>query len=310
VSSDTAPCRICRELPDSARADLAAGESLPDAHRQLVSVGGEIQKCPLCGTYYRYRYEYEFLIPNSTEDAYLDRLTRDEAVDELFGARELTEGIVEELEELGFDDARSRFVERLCATLGSGNETERHYALLALFRYYQSTDPGKIDDLLGHESPEVRRSTLYFLMNHGTPAVSRFLSALSDPDPDVRNQAGWAIRESSLVGSLGDDAYAALARVVASDPVADVRRQAADALASAAKHGGDISAAVPALAAAIGTNPSVTTSAMYALREAAAKGADISTAREPIRKCLEEGVLTWPPAREAATEALRLAGAD
>jgi HEAT repeat protein len=293
-----------------ARADLVAGESLPDAYRELVSVGAGIEKCPLCGTYYRYRYEYEYLIPDSTEDAYLDRLTRDEAIAELFGAREINDEIFEELEALGFEDARSQFFERLYATLGSDDKSAHHYALLALFRYYQSTDPGKIDDLLNHDNPMVRKDTLYFMMTHGTLRIPLLLGALSDPDPDVRNHAGWAIRENSLVGSLGDEAYAALARVVASDPVPDVRRQAADALASAAKHGGDISLAVPALTGAIGANASVTGSAVYALREAAVRGADISPAIEPIRKCLEAGVLTWPPAREAATEALRLAQGD
>src|SRR4051812_29584713 len=141
MSSDPVQCRICRELPAVARADLVAGESLPDAYRELVSVGGGVEKCPLCGTYYRYRYEYEFLIPDSTEEASLERLTREEAVDELFGARELTDGIFEELEALGFEDARSQFLERLASTLGSDDKTAHHYALLALFRYYQSADP-------------------------------------------------------------------------------------------------------------------------------------------------------------------------
>lgn len=304
MSDDLKPCRICGELPDYAHADLARGESLPPASGELEEIGDGLKKCPACGGYYQYRYVYEYLVYGSDEDAYLERIDRDEVIRRLMHVRELSDKVCRELEYLGVKDAYARIIERLTQALESVDE--RHYALLTLVDHYLSTNRAKLDGLLEYPDSWIRSQTLYFLMTRQADEVARFVKRLSDPVADVRNHAAWALR--SRADRRGDisAAMAALIATLAGDPVLDVRRQAADVFAAAALQGTDIAAAIPALAAALDGGYGLTRSAANALRNAAAKGADISPALSRLRRCGEDQNPLLKTVRETAQEALRL----
>src|ERR1051325_1208253 len=104
VSGDSQPCQICGELAEYSHADLAQNEHLPAATRELEDVTEDLKKCPACQTYFRYRYEYEYLVYGSYEDAYLERITREEAIDILMYVQKLTDKVFRELEHLGIKD--------------------------------------------------------------------------------------------------------------------------------------------------------------------------------------------------------------
>lgn len=83
---DTSACRICRDIPDFAAADLRDGERLPEAVLNLVdayptpegfwdtSKDYEIaKKCPLCGGLYTYNYHYEFSVGYIEESVWIER---------------------------------------------------------------------------------------------------------------------------------------------------------------------------------------------------------------------------------------------
>lgn len=77
-------CEICSIIPDNSAADMAAGESLDDYTSKLEVVirfgyhKNRYLRCPLCGRFYKYEYEWEFLVPRSEEDEYLKRLNSKE----------------------------------------------------------------------------------------------------------------------------------------------------------------------------------------------------------------------------------------
>lgn len=78
-SIDLASCEICSEIPDTAAADMTVGESLDAYTSKLETVirfayyKNCVLRCPTCGRFYLYKYEYEYLIPRSEEDEYLER---------------------------------------------------------------------------------------------------------------------------------------------------------------------------------------------------------------------------------------------
>lgn len=310
MSGDPQRCRICGELPDYAHADMAQDESLPTAAYELEEIIDGLKKCPACQSYFRYEYVYEYLVFGSYEDAYLQRIDREEAIKLLMQTRKLTDKVCRELEYLGVKDAYAQIMKRLRQALESTDETlsakdERHYALLTLVDHFLATDRAKLDELLEHPDSHIRSGTLYFLMTRGANEVPRFVKRLADPVADVRNHAGWALRSRADLHGDISDAIAALTSVLASDPELDVRRQAADALAAAALQGTDISASIPALAAALCVGFGVTRSAAAALRNAAAKEADISLAVSELRRCSADEDPFHKNIREAALEALR-----
>ncbi|MHA1908666.1 MAG: HEAT repeat domain-containing protein [Candidatus Thorarchaeota archaeon] len=73
-------CGICSTIPDNSAADMTAGESLDEYTSKLevaIRFGyhkNKFLRCPLCGRFYKYEYEWEFLVPRSEEDEYLKRL--------------------------------------------------------------------------------------------------------------------------------------------------------------------------------------------------------------------------------------------
>ncbi|MFW9849878.1 MAG: HEAT repeat domain-containing protein [Candidatus Thorarchaeota archaeon] len=77
---DIEECQICNTIPDQSTADMAAGESLDEYKDKLEVVirfayyKNCIMRCYLCGRFYKYEYEYEFLVPRSEEDEYLTRI--------------------------------------------------------------------------------------------------------------------------------------------------------------------------------------------------------------------------------------------
>ncbi|MHA2425252.1 MAG: HEAT repeat domain-containing protein [Candidatus Thorarchaeota archaeon] len=73
-------CEVCSTIPESSSADMAEGESL-DQHKDKLEVvirfayyKNSIMRCHVCGRFYKYSYEYEYLIPRSEEDEFLSRI--------------------------------------------------------------------------------------------------------------------------------------------------------------------------------------------------------------------------------------------
>lgn len=93
-------CEICSTLKDQENAYQKFGweennTHLPAAVSSLVVVRDfqpgsarilQLQQCPLCGTYYLYRTDYEYLVNGSEDEQHLTRLSRDEAQNYLSGA--------------------------------------------------------------------------------------------------------------------------------------------------------------------------------------------------------------------------------
>jgi len=85
-------CDICKDIPERSSADMMTGESL-DIYTDKLDVAvrfgyykNKILRCPICGQFYKYEYEYEFLVPCSEEDEYLARINHTKvmkAVDEI-----------------------------------------------------------------------------------------------------------------------------------------------------------------------------------------------------------------------------------
>lgn len=87
-------CGICQHIPDVSREFVVGGEmdgeGLPRQEAQLLIVGAPyfnddrvssrtlLKKCPECGTFYEWDYEYEYLAGGSEDDVTLTRLIDEE----------------------------------------------------------------------------------------------------------------------------------------------------------------------------------------------------------------------------------------
>lgn len=83
-------CSICTAIPEKSDAFWKGGDflggDLPREEQQLVVVGAPffddrtsyshtcLKQCPECGTYYEWRFEYEFLVNGTEDDIYLTRM--------------------------------------------------------------------------------------------------------------------------------------------------------------------------------------------------------------------------------------------
>lgn len=76
-------CEICKKIPERSAADMTEGESLDSFTERLETAilfayyKNRVMRCPVCGRLYLYRYEYEYLIPRSEEDEYLEKTDSD-----------------------------------------------------------------------------------------------------------------------------------------------------------------------------------------------------------------------------------------
>lgn len=87
VTSDRADCEICREIPRVTSVLEKHGETdgeHPAAVGRLVvflripeSNHQEVRRCPLCGHFYLYRYEYEYLTTGSEDETTYEWTTPD-----------------------------------------------------------------------------------------------------------------------------------------------------------------------------------------------------------------------------------------
>ncbi len=87
-------CSICKDIPNSCGAFWKGGDvqsnSIPDSEAKLEIVGAPfydastsyshtiIKRCPECGTCYRWRFEYEYLVGGSEDDLEITRLSKEE----------------------------------------------------------------------------------------------------------------------------------------------------------------------------------------------------------------------------------------
>ena len=87
-------CSICSHIPEKSNTFYVGGErqgdgsgDIPEIANKLEIVGAPffkddmvssrtiLKKCPECGTYYEWDYEYEFLVPQSEDDVTLTRIS-------------------------------------------------------------------------------------------------------------------------------------------------------------------------------------------------------------------------------------------
>jgi hypothetical protein len=97
MSSPHTNCLLCSSLKDEEYAFQKFGAEendthLPTAAGSLVLVkdvgsrgSRELQlwQCPACGTYYRYRTDYEYLVNGTEDEQFLTRLTPEQAAEYL-----------------------------------------------------------------------------------------------------------------------------------------------------------------------------------------------------------------------------------
>jgi hypothetical protein len=100
-AASTDPCQICANLQQEEYAFQKYGwpdgdTYLPSAAGQLIIVRDfqpydsrklQLRQCPICGAYYLYRTDYEYLVNGSEDEEYLTRLTDQEAAEYLARAQ-------------------------------------------------------------------------------------------------------------------------------------------------------------------------------------------------------------------------------
>ncbi|MHA1840659.1 MAG: hypothetical protein ACTSVP_10985 [Candidatus Heimdallarchaeota archaeon] len=82
-----ADCTICKNIPPSSHADIAAGNSLDEYKTKLETAiifayyESCVMRCPICGRLYDYNYHYDYYVcSTSDEDEYLNRIDKKEAI--------------------------------------------------------------------------------------------------------------------------------------------------------------------------------------------------------------------------------------
>jgi len=236
------------------RADLQAGESLPAAASKLEALAdGHTRRCPECGAFFIYAYEYEYgAMGDGWETADLERVDKDRVVALLLDSAP-SAAVVEALADLGVSDAGATIEKRLQAALDVRDES--HEALLKLMAvFWERNDWVAVEKLLHHARPEVRSQTLYVLQRPGPGSWFQAARASTDPNPNVRRHAAHAARTAAKKSTTTPvlDAVAACLK----DPDAGVRKYAAWTLAVYAEAGRDIGAALPALEELVKNDPS------------------------------------------------------
>lgn len=107
-------CSICREIPDRSRSFDKGGETIestiPAAVERLQVVGAPfftkdyshshqcLLRCPQCGTYYDWSFEYEYLAGGSEDDLIVTRLAPDEGARRASSVVEHIRGVQERFE--------------------------------------------------------------------------------------------------------------------------------------------------------------------------------------------------------------------
>jgi hypothetical protein len=142
-------CDICKNLKEYQRSFVKLGREheathLPSAAARLLNR----ERCPICGTFYKYKFEYEFLIGGSEDEEILTRLTFSQARS-LLTASEY--------------DAIMRWMP---SNLIHPDTRTRHYAAKCLVSHYlERCDAGAILSYLEHADPDVVLGALDFLLD-------------------------------------------------------------------------------------------------------------------------------------------------
>jgi len=239
-------CASCGELGERVVADLEAGETLPPAARQLVTLaGGNVRRCPTCHALFLYTYDYEYgALGDGWEDATLERIDRERAIAVLLEAPPST-AVDQALTQLGVVDGRVGITKQLLAALDEPT-TSYEAARKLVVAFVGEPDAGAIGRLLRHSRAKVRADTLYLLQQapRDLGAEPLIIPCLDDPDPDVRSKAAWTLAVFAEDKRDISASLPALAARVVGDPSIDVRTVAARALVGAANASTDCSGIV------------------------------------------------------------------
>jgi len=266
-------CATCGNLVEHVTADLEAGEALPPEVSRLEAIaGGNARRCPTCGAWFLYTYDYEYgALGDGWEDATLERVDRDRVVAVLL-ASPPSSAVHAALVELGVADGEAAIMAKLRADLddpAASHDAVRRLVIAALAQ----SDVVAIERLLRHVRAKVRADTLYQLQSYRGSLVFRAVAASTDPSPVVREAATIA----AFVAPPRDVGLEPAIIACLADPAEEVRSNAAWTLAVFAEDKRDVRAALPALAARLVEDaPQVRTTAARALIGAVSAGADCS----------------------------------
>jgi hypothetical protein len=149
-------CEVCSHLGDVEYASSKYGSedgdtSLPTEASRLVAAeedpGGSrrrfVKRCPVCGTFYLYETDYEYLVNGSEDSEQLTRLTPDEA------CRYMT------------PEAHGALIARMRGDLESAQAIDRRYAGMSLAGYtFENRDMAGLESVVTHPDGEVVRGAL------------------------------------------------------------------------------------------------------------------------------------------------------
>ncbi len=246
-------CTICGELPARVDADLEADESLPAAASTLEAIAdGNLRRCPACGAYFLYTYDYEYgAMGDGWETATLERVDKQRVIELLLDSAP-TDAVVAALAQLDVLDAGTAIEKRLLDALDV--PAESHNALLQLMTvFWARNDMPAIERLLQHPRPEVRSHALYALHTPGSGSWFRAARAATDPNPEVRARA---VAAALSTPHQPTDPISRAVIACLDDPESEVRGNAAWTLAVWAEAKRDIGAALPALTRLAASDPS------------------------------------------------------
>jgi hypothetical protein len=196
-------CEICRHLDDVETSFYKYGwddqtEVLPPEAARLVpaqAITGSdterhhVKRCPICGTFYRYDFSYEYLVNGSEDSETLERLTPTQARDFLG--------------ETKYNDLMAA----LPAYLQAAEPRTRGYAAKCLvYQHLERREFTRAAAYLSHTEADVVKDVLYFIWRltangyrlENRAAFEPALRALAaGPDRDLARVAGYVLQLTS-----------------------------------------------------------------------------------------------------------------
>jgi hypothetical protein len=176
-------CDICKNLKEYERSFVKIGREheatqLPPAAARLLNR----ERCPICGTFYKYKFEYEFLIGVSEDEEILTRLTFTQAKSSLTASEY---------------DSIMRWMP---SNLTHPNPGTRHFAAKCLASHHLDRgDAGAILPYLEHSDPEIVLGALDFLLDacaqtENMPVFLRLLDKFQEMTTSSSEKvAQWAV---------------------------------------------------------------------------------------------------------------------
>ena len=186
-------CRICKNLGEIETSFVKYGHEredifLPGAANELQPIGDisssearndHIKVCPSCGTYYHYRWSYEYLANGSEDEETLIRLTPTEAKEHMTRAR------------------YNLLIKNLKSDLEKRNPQTRGYAAKSLISHFLWEDKSKqAAEILDSRSQPVREAGFRYLVRlmerpEWVPKLVTLENAFQNAREDKSDSVRW-----------------------------------------------------------------------------------------------------------------------